>query len=134
MITTQYARAIMPTLRGNTDFCLIMKTLQGKQRESLWEDFADFLTKDAFNRMLDEYTEDNEILVVNTCPETKVTPEDMLHWWKAQDPGPFKMGSKEYWKSALNDDGKVPKPGGTSSATEFLSVKDVMPAPWDQML
>ena len=45
LITTQYAKAITPTIRGNTDYVFIMKTIQGRQREALWEDFGDFLTQ-----------------------------------------------------------------------------------------
>ena len=134
LITTQYAKAITPTLRGNTDFCLIMKTIQGRQREALWEDFGDFLTKDAFNRIVDAYTEDNEILVVNTCPELHVDPMEMLSWWKAQEIAPFKMGSKQYWESAMNADQKVPPKEGPDSASQFLGVKDIMPPPWDQFV
>lgn len=134
LITTQYAKAITPTIRGNTDFILIMKTIQGRQREALWEDFGDFLTKDAFNRMVDAYTEDNEILIINTCPDTKVDPLSMMSWWKAQEIEPFKMGSKEFWKSAVNADSKVPPKEGPQGASEFMSAKDIMPRPFDQMI
>ena len=132
LITTQYAKAITPTIRGNTDFILIMKTIQGRQREALWEDFGDYCTRDAFNRIVDAYTEDNEILVVNTCPDTTVTPEDMMRWWKAQEIQPFQMGSKEYWEAAMNADQTVPPREGPQQASQFLSVKDIMPPPWDQ--
>eukprot|EP00965_Chrysotila_dentata_P087573 2890669-Pleurochrysis_carterae.AAC.1 len=98
LITTQYAKAITPTLLGNTDYCFIMKTIQQRQRESLWEDFGDFSTKDAFSQLIDAYTEDNEVLVIDTCPEHTVDPLNMLYWWKASDPGEFKMGSAEYWE------------------------------------
>ena len=134
LITTQYAKAITPTIRGNTDFILIMKTIQGRQREALWEDFGDFLTKDAFNRMVDAYTEDNEILVVNTCPDQHVDPLEMMSWWKAQEIGPFRMGSKEYWQAAINADSKVPPREGPQTASEFLSAKDIMPPPYDQFV
>ena len=56
--------------------------------------------KDAFNQILDAYTEDNETLVINTCLETGVDPMEMMSWWKAVDPGEFKMGSEDYWESA----------------------------------
>ena len=102
MITTQYAKGLNPTLRGNTDYIIVCKTLQGRQRESLWEDFADFTTKDGFFTMLDEYTEDNEVVVFDTSDNTS-DPMEMLRWWKAQDPGKFRMGSKEYWDSAKRD-------------------------------
>jgi len=133
LITTQYAKAITPTLRGNTDFLFILKTVQQRQREALWEDFADFLTKDAFSQMIDAYTEDNETLVVNTCPDNKVTPMDMMYWWKAVDPGDFKIGSKEYWESSFSgNQGNPPPPnaGGISSylsATTLASVDSMIP-------
>src|SRR6056297_893008 len=60
------------------------------------------LTKDGFYHTLDAYTEDNECLVIDTSPENHVTPNEMMRWWKAIDPGEFQMGSKEYWESAQN--------------------------------
>tara|TARA_R100000951_G_scaffold107998_1_gene103881 strand:- start:5552 stop:6517 length:966 start_codon:yes stop_codon:yes gene_type:complete len=133
LITTQYAKAITPTLRGNTDYCFIMKTIQQMQREALWNDFGDFLTKDAFAQILDAYTEDNEVLVIDTCPEHTADPLEMLYWWKAQDPGKFQIGSKDYWQSAMNDNAVPPKEG-PESALDLLTVKDFMPHPWSQMI
>ena len=134
LITTQYAKAITPTLRGNTDYCFIMKCIQQRQRESLWEDFGDFLTKDGFAQTLDAYTEDNEVLVIDTCPEHTVDPLEMLYWWKAQDPGEFKMGSKDYWQSAFTNDNPIPPQEDTLSAQDLMTVKDVMPRPWNQLI
>ena len=134
LITTQYAKAITPTLRGNTDYCFIMKTIQQKQREALWEDFGDFLTKDAFAQILDAYTEDNEVLVIDTCPEHQVNPLEMLYWWKAADPGAYHMGSEEFWQSAMTNDNPIPPQEGVQSAQDLLTVNDFMPAPWSQML
>lgn len=134
LITTQYAKAITPTLRGNTDYCFIMKTIQQKQRESLWEDFGDFLTKDAFAQILDAYTEDNEVLVIDTCPEHTMDPLEMLYWWKACDPGEFKMGSDEFWQSSQTGDNVIPPKAGPESAQDLLTVKELMPRPWDQFV
>jgi len=130
LITTQYAKAITPTIRGNTDYCFIMKCIQQKQREALWEDFGDFLTKDAFAQILDAYTEDNEVLVIDTCPEHKVDPLEMMSWWKAQDPGKFKMGNDEYWESANGSSTGIPPNPGPESASDLLCVRDIMPAPY----
>ena len=102
-------------------------------REALWEDFGDFLTKDAFSQILDAYTEDNETLVIDTCPEHTVDPLEMIHWWKAEDPGEFHMGSKEYWESAMQDTAIPPKEGKESGA-DLLTVKDFMPQPWSQLI
>ena len=131
LITTQYAKAITPTLRGNTDYCFLLKTMQQIQLESMWWDFCSFLTKDAFAQILAEYTEDNECLVVNTCPDNDVDPIEMLAWWKAVDPGPFKMGTKEYWRSATTNANDFPPDDTAESATQLITVKDIMPPSWD---
>jgi hypothetical protein len=130
LITTQYAKAITPTLRGNTDYCFMMKCLQQRQLEALWEDFGSFLTKDAFAQIINAYTEDNEVLIVNTCPDTEVDPLSMLGWWKAEDPGPFHMGTDEFWRSAELGSAMIPPRTKPSSATELMNVKDIMPMPW----
>ena len=130
LITTQYAKAITPTLRGNTDYCFMMKCIQSRQREALWEDFGDFLTKDAFGQIIDAYTEDNEVLVIDTCPEHAVDPLEMMSWWKAQDPGEFQMGSKEYWEQGEHSTDTIPKQQGPQSSGNILTPRDVVPAPW----
>lgn len=43
LITTQYAKAITPTLRSNADYVLMLHNKQESQREALWRDFADFV-------------------------------------------------------------------------------------------
>ena len=125
LITTQYAKAITPVLRGNTDYCFMMKCLQQRQLEALWEDFGSFLTKDAFAQILNAYTEDNEVLCVNTCPDTEVDPLSMMSWWKAVDPGPFKMGNEEYWRSAIMSQDIIPPKAGKSSAQDLLTPSDL---------
>ncbi len=125
LITTQYAKAITPTLRGNTDYCFMMKCLQQRQLEALWEDFGSFLTKDAFAQILNAYTENNETLVINTCPDCEVDPLSMMTWWKAIDPGEFKMGSEEYWRSAMMRQDVVPPTGNKQSAQDLLTPGDL---------
>ena len=110
MITTQYAKAVTPTLRSNADYVLILHNKQESQREALWRDFADFMTREGFYTLMDAYTEDNEILVVDTSePTAKVW--EILHWFKAMDPGAFKLGNAAYW-----DDGGGSKIPATDSA------------------
>jgi hypothetical protein len=130
LITTQYAKSITPVLRGNTDFCFMMLTLQKMQRESLWEDYGDFLTKDAFAQIMAAYTEHNEVLVVNNCPEEAVTPLSMLSWFKAIDPGVFNIGSAKYWEEGMKDgsaDEIPPAPDDNNGAEQLLSTHDFMP-------
>lgn len=130
LITTQYAKSITPVLRGNTDYCFMMKCLQQRQLEALWEDFGSFLTKDAFAQIINAYTEDNETLVINTCPDTEVDPLSMMAWWKAIDPGEFKMGSEEFWRSAELGNHMIPPGEHRGGASDLMNVKDIMPIPW----
>ena len=130
LITTQHAKAITPTIRGNTDYALICKTMQGRQREALWEDFGDFMTKDGFFTILDEYTENNEVIVFDTSENTS-NPMEMVKWWKAMDPGKFKMGSKEYWESA-NKDYQTPPGPKNYAATGFAQVD--LPVPYKSIM
>lgn len=134
LITTQYAKAITPVLRGNTDYCFMMKCIQQRQLEALWEDFGSFLTKDAFTQILNVYTEDNEVLVVNTCPDTQVDPLSMLGWFKAIDPGPFVMGDEEYWRSAVLGQHEVAPAKNQMRTMDLIGIDDVLPAPWSDIL
>ncbi|KAJ1618982.1 hypothetical protein T492DRAFT_891135 [Pavlovales sp. CCMP2436] len=106
MITTQYAKAITPTLRSNADYVLILHNKQEGQRESLWRDFADFMTKEAFYTLMDFYTEDNEVLIVDTSDST-AKPWEVLKWFKASDPGAFMLGDEEYW-AGVNGGNVIP--------------------------
>ena len=129
LITTQYAKAITPVIRGNSDYILVCKTMQGRQRESLWEDFGDFMTKDGFYTLMDNYTEDNEVLVFDTSENTS-NPLDMIKWWKAEDPGDYKMGSKEYWDSSMKDFTAPPMPQ-MKAASKLATMN--LPNPYKQM-
>lgn len=128
LITTQYAKAITPTIRGNTDYAFLMKCMQARQREALQEDFGDFMTKDGFNAVLDAYTEDNEVLTIDTCPDHTMDPLDCMYWWKAADPGPFKFGSKAFWESAIDAKKGDPPPSEEGEKSDqLLSAGACMP-------
>ena len=126
LITTQYAKSITPTIRANTDFCFVMRTIQESQLESLYFDFANFLTKDAWHQLVKDNTQDNEVLVIDTC-SNHPEPLQTLFWWKAIDPGPFLMGTKEYWESAMQNRETVPPAPGQEAASSLLTVADVAP-------
>ena len=45
--------------------------------------------------------------MIDTCAEHTVDPLEMLYWWKAQDPGEFRIGSEEFWASSLTAESEV---------------------------
>ena len=55
------------------------------------------MTKDAFAQILDAYTEDNEVLVIDTCAEHQVDLLERLYWWKAQDA--VLVEGTDWWKA-----------------------------------
>ena len=131
LITTQYAKSITPVLRGNTDYCFVMRTIQKRQLDSLWEDYAGFLTKDAWQQLVEANTYDNEVLVIDTCADVNTHYLDMLYWFKAIDPGPFLVGSPEYWAAAQSSSNEaVPPMPGNDAASSLLTVADCAPAHW----
>eukprot|EP00965_Chrysotila_dentata_P022436 742972-Pleurochrysis_carterae.AAC.1 len=44
----------------------------------------------------------------------------MLYWWKAVDPGPFKVGSEEYWQAAIHSQDATPPADNTNVAASDL--------------
>ena len=131
LITTQYAKSITPVLRGNTDYCFIMRTIQKRQLESLWEDFAGFITRDAWQQIVEDNTYDNEVLVIDTCAAANTAYLDMLYWFKAVDPGPFLVGSPEYWAAGQSSSQEaVPPMPGNDAASSLLTVADCAPPAW----
>ena len=99
MLTTQYAKAITPTLRSNADYVLVLRNNNEHQLDSLYRDFGNFMTRAGFNSTMDAHTRNNEILVFDYSKESQ-DPHIVLNWFKAIDPGPFLLGSKEYWQRA----------------------------------
>ena len=77
--------------------------------------------------MVLDYTDDNEVLIVDTSDPT-MDPEEMLSWWKATDPGKFKMGSEEYWRSQMHNNATPPTRFQYGSS-DLAEVK--LPAPYD---
>lgn len=88
------------------------------------------MTKEGFYSLLDAYTENNEILVVDTSTPT-AKPWESLFWFHAQDPGKFKVGSTEYWKS-MPANNQVP-PGPQKGALGQLAPKYPNRRPGEQL-
>ena len=69
------------------------------------------------------------MLVFDTSNNTS-DPLELIRWWKAEDPGKYKMGSKEYWDSAMKDFTAPPLP--QMKAASKLANMD-LPNPYKQM-
>lgn len=96
MTNSQYAKGINPTIRSNTDVVFIMRQFQIPQIESLWEEYGSLVPKTDFIKMLDIATKDRHSLVVWNKEQDGIV-KDRYKRFKAVDPGPFLLGSLEFW-------------------------------------
>lgn len=111
-ICSQYAKGINPTLRGNCDLVFMYKQRQDMQQKSLFEDFAELMKRDAFDELMKKATR-----VPHTCvvmhsegryesgsfakqgddDEHSSLIKDVYFQCKAEDPGDFQVGCREFW-------------------------------------
>jgi len=101
-VTSQTAKGVNPTLRENTDMGFFFYFHSKNQRQSVYEDYFDFMDPNQFEAMYNHYTKNNMCLVVITNPLSKAfteNPMDCVFWAKAKDPGDFVMGCEELWKT-----------------------------------
>jgi hypothetical protein len=97
VITMQYPLGIPPNLRTNIDYVFILRENIGGNRKRIYINYASmFATFEAFCSVLDNCTENYECLVIhNGSKSNKLT--DQIFWYRAEQRGNFKMGSKEFW-------------------------------------
>jgi hypothetical protein len=60
-----------------------------------------FPTFESFTQVMDQCTENYECLVINNNAKSNKL-QDQIFWYKAQQHGPFKLGSKEFWEISKN--------------------------------
>ena len=117
LITTQYAKGINPVLRSNTDLAVIFKCSQAMQREALAKEWGDIISQRAFYYLLDKYTQDNHCLVIDSS-NNSTNPLEVLYVYKADEPPPFRIGSKEYWEGeTVNGENLTGPDDGTMDKT-----------------
>jgi len=107
IITMQYPLGIPPNLRTNIDYVFILREPYIANRKRIWENYAGmFPTFESFCQVMDQCTENFECLVINNNSKSNKLQEQIF-WYKAQNHGNFKLGSKEFWelsKDIASDD------------------------------
>ena len=98
VITMQYPLGIPPNLRTNIDYVFILREPYIANRKRIYENYAGmFPTFESFCQVMDQCTENFECLVINNNAKSNKLQEQIF-WYKAQQHGPFKLGSKEFWE------------------------------------
>lgn len=102
VITMQYPLGIPPLLRTNIDYVFILRDNYLRNRKLIWENYASmFPTLDSFCSVMDQCTQNYECLVINNNTKSN-NFQDQIFWYKAEDHGPFRLGSKKFWEISQN--------------------------------
>ena len=102
VITLQYPLGIPPNLRTNIDYVFILREPYIANRKRIYDNYAGmFPTFESFCQVMDQCTENYECLVINNNAKSNKL-QDQIFWYKAQQHGPFKLGSKEFWEISKN--------------------------------
>jgi hypothetical protein len=97
IITMQYPLGIPPNLRTNIDYVFILREPYINNRKRIYENYAGmFPTFESFCQVMDQCTENYECLVINNNSKSNKL-SDQIFWYKAEQRGIFKLGSKAYW-------------------------------------
>ena len=98
VITMQYPLGIPPTLRTNIDYVFILRENYIANRKRIYENYAGmFPTFESFCQVMDQCTENYECLVINKNSKSNKL-HDQVFWYKADNHGDFRLGSKEFWE------------------------------------
>ena len=102
VITMHYPLGIPPNLRTNIDYVFILREPYIANRKRIYDNYAGmFPTFESFCQVMDQCTENYECLVINNNAKSNKL-QDQIFWYKAQQHGPFKLGSKEFWEISKN--------------------------------
>ena len=102
VITMQYPLGIPPNLRTNIDYVFILREPYIANRKRIYDNYAGmFPTFESFCQVMDQCSENYECLVINNNAKSNKL-QDQIFWYKAQQHGPFKLGSKEFWEISKN--------------------------------
>jgi hypothetical protein len=111
VITMQYPLGIPPTLRTNIDYVFILRENYIANRKRIYENYAGmFPTFESFCQVMDQCTENYECLVINNNSKSNKL-HDQVFWYKADNHGDFRLGSKEFWElsKGINSDDEEEK-------------------------
>eukprot|EP01132_Coremiostelium_polycephalum_P009382 gene9382-11525_t len=100
ILATQYVYGVGPLARGNTDYIFSCVQTQKRQRDAIADDYGDIIDKKDFLGYLDDNTQDNNMLVIDLSVNSS-DPTKVFSTVKADNPGPFIMGSEECWQSEM---------------------------------
>lgn len=128
IVSMQYPLGMPPALRSNIDYVFILRENISSNRRRIWENYASmFPTFESFCSVMDQTTENYECLVIHNGSQSNKI-QDQIFWYKAENHGDFKLGSKLFWEVSAqlpndSDDEEEYDPNAGKKKTGGVMVK-----------
>ena len=100
VVTSQWFKALAPGCRENAEYIFLFGMNNLEEMEAIRKEYAGQIEPELFYRMLYRYASASSCFVIKA--EGK-TPYERFFQYRAQDPGPFRLGCEEMWEGS-NDD------------------------------
>lgn len=95
IVTAQWFKSLAPGCRENADYIFLFGMTNINELDAIYEEYGAGVPKDIFIQLVRRYATESSCFVVN--PHGR-TPFERFFQYRAQDPGPFRMGCEEMWK------------------------------------
>lgn len=95
VVTSQWFKSLAPGCRENADYIFLFGMSNLNELEAIYEEYAAGVPRDIFYQLVSRYSSESNCFVIN--PHGR-TPFERFFQYRAQDPGPFRMGCEEMWK------------------------------------
>lgn len=95
VVTAQWFKSLAPGCRENADYIFLFGMTNINELDAIYEEYGAGVPKEIFIQLVRRYATESSCFVVN--PHGR-TPYERFFQYRAQDPGPFRMGCSEMWK------------------------------------
>lgn len=96
LVTSQWFKALAPGCRENADYIFLFGMTNVNELEAIWEEYGAGVPRDIFTQLVSRYATDSSCFVIYPHGHT---PLERFFQYRAQDPGPFRMGCPEVWQA-----------------------------------
>lgn len=97
VVTAQWFKSLAPGCRENADYIFLFSMTNINELDAIYEEYGAGVPKEIFIQLVRRYATESSCFVVN--PHGR-TPFERFFQYRAQDPGPFRMGCEENWKQS----------------------------------
>ena len=95
VVTSQWFKSLAPGCRENADLIFLFSMTNLDELDAIYKEYSAGVPRGIFNRLVTKYATDSSCFVINPHGHT---PFERFFQYRAQDPGPFRMGCEAAWK------------------------------------